>query len=364
MSPSQIFGVIRPTSIYPRLRYGSPAITLDLLEGLADWLPSSQGLRGANLVSTGEIEYLFGRLEEAVSLTVVCLASQYSQLRRAIEQQLVTGLQHEAWVDRFTGSCWMFAESLEDQNGLALVLNTGSAAYVDQTETAARALSLGATQRLSVATAQASATPTRTGFDDPLSKAEGVMLLDFRPTWASNDNTQRYLIDTTGTTANRLRLYKTIGNVLTFEILDAAAGSKIVSGSPTWAANDRVEIMARWTTGGALQLWVAVNGAAFIELTGSSGLGTGIIGTLGATLYVGSENDATDFSPGVYRSLVFYTKAFEKPHESLRSWRSVWKNYWGYAELTGANWQPQRVALDPMIWTYAIVIRAGVAHAV
>lgn len=358
-----IFGVVRPTSLYPRLRYGTPAITIDFLEGVAGYLPSSQGLRGANLVASGEIEYLFGRLEEATSLTVVCLASQYAQLRRAIEQSLVTGMQFEAFVDRFTGSCWLFGETLTDQNGLALVLNTGSAAYVDQGETVGRALSLGAAQRLSVATAQASSTPTRTGFDDPLSKAEGVLLLDFRPTWAATDNTQRFLIDTTGTTSNRLKLYKTTGNVLRFEILDASAGSKIVSGSPAWAANDRVEIMARWTTAGALQLWVAVNGGSFTELTGASGAGTGILGALGTSLFVGSENDATDFAPGVYRALCFYTKAFEKPQGSLRSWRSVWRNYYGFAELTGTGWQPTVVGSDPLIFTYPIVIRAGVAHA-
>ncbi len=357
-----IFGIVRPTSLYPRLRHGTPAVTIDLLEGVAEWLPSSQGLRGANLVATGEIEYVYGRLEEACSLTVACLASQYSQLRRAIEQSLVTGLQFEAWVDRFTGSCWMFADNLNDQNGLALALNTGTAAYVDQAEEVGRALSLGASQRLSVATAQASAA-TKTGFDDPLSKSEGVVLLDFRPTWAATDSTQRYLIDTTGTTSNRLRLFKTVGNVLTFEILDASAGSKIRSGSPAWAANDRVEIVARWTTGGALQLWYAVNGGAFTELTGSSGAGTGILGTLGATLYVGSENDATDFAPGVYRALAFYTRAFDRPQEALRTWRSVWRNYFGSAELTGTGWQPTRSVLDPMIWVYPIVIRAGVAHA-
>jgi len=358
-----IFGIIRPTSLYPRLRYGTPVVTLDFLEGVADWLPSSQGLRGANLVATGEIEYLFGRLEEACSLTVACLASQYAQLRRAVEQSLVTGMQFEAWVDRFTGSCWLFAESLVDQNGLALALNSGSATYVDVGETVGRALSLGATQRLSVATAQASATPTKTGFDDPLSKAEGVILLDFKPTWASSDGTQRYLLDTTGTTANRLRLFKTAGNVLTFEILDTAAGSKIRSGSPTWAANDRVEIFIRWTTAGALQLWYAVNGGAFTELTGSSGAGTGIITTLGATFYVGSDNAAANFAPGVYQSLACYTRAFEKPQESLRTWRSVWRNYWPYSELTGANWQPQRFLLDPLIWSYPLIIRAGVMHA-
>jgi hypothetical protein len=338
-------------------------VTLDLLEGVADYLPSSQGLRGANLVATGEIEYLYGRLEEACSLTVACLASQYSQLRRAIEQSLLTGTQFEAWVDRFTGSCWTFAEHLTDQNGLALVLNTGSAAYVDIGETHSRGLSLGATQRLSVVIAQASASPTKTGFDDPLAKGEGIILLDFRPTWASTDNTQRFLIDTSGTTSNRLRLYKTTGNVLRFEILDAAAGSKIISGSPTWAANDRVEIMVRWTTAGALSLWYAVNGGAMTALTSASGAGTGILGALGTTLYVGSENDATDFAPGVYQGFVSYPRAFDAPQEALRLWRPVWRNYFPYAELTGTGWQPARYALDPQVWSYPIVLRSGVAHA-
>ena len=60
---------------------------------------------------------------------------------------------------------------------------------------------------------------------------------------------------------------------------------------------------------------------------------------------------------------MFSTRAFDKPHESLRSWRPVWRNYFGYAELTGASFQAPRGDMDPMLWTYPIVIRAGVAHA-
>lgn len=348
---------ILPTSFYPRFRYGAPPVTLDFLYGLADWLPSEQGLRGGGLTGSGKIEYLFNRVEEAVSLTVICEAVQYAHLRRAYEDVLMLGTQFEVWVDRFTGSCWCFAETLKDQNGLALGLNTGTAAYADGD--AGRALSLGASQRLSVATAQASASPTKTGFDDPFGKAEGVILLDFRPTWASTDGTQRYLLDTTGTTSNRLRLFKTAGNVLTFEILDNAAGAKSRTGSPTWAANDRVEIFIRWTTAGALQLWVAVNAGAFIELTGSAGAGTGLITTLGATFYMGSDNAAANFAPGVYQGLVCYPRAFPDPYKGLRSWRSVWRSYWPYAEVTVPAWQPQRVMVDPMLWSYPVVIRLG-----
>ena len=360
---TQIFGIIRPTSLYPRLRYGSPAVALDFLEGLAGWVPSSQGLRGANLASTGEIEYLFGRLEEACQLTVVCLPSQYRQLRAAIEQHLILGMQFEAWVDRFTGSCWTFGETLEDQNGLALALNTGSPAYVDVGETVGRALSVSASQNLSVALAQASASPVRTGYDDPLAKGEGILLLDFKPSWAATDGTQRYLIDTTGTTTNRLRLYKTTGNVLRFEILDAAAGSKIVSGSPSWAANDRVEILAAWSTAGVLSLWYAVNGGAFIALVTASGAGTGMLGALGTNLYLASANGGTDFSPGIYQTLAFYTRAFDGAERALRSWRPVWRNYFPYAELTSPGWQPTIVSMDPLVWSWPLTIRAGVVHA-
>ena len=345
------------TSLYPRLRYGTPAVTMDFLLGLSEWLPSAQQLRGANLTASGKIEYLNGRLEEACALTVVCEPPQYSQLRRAFEDVLAPGAQFEVWIDRFTGSCWQFGETLKDQNGLALALNTGSAAYVDGTN--GRALSLGGSQRLSVATAQASA-GTRTGFDDPLFKTEGVVFVDFKPTWAATDSAQHYIVDTSGTTANRLRVYKTAANALLLEILDAAAGSKIMAGNPTWAANDRVEIIARWTSAGALQLWYAVNGGAPIELTTGSGAGTGLITTLGATLYIGSDNAAANFAPGVYQGVAFQTRAFPNPQQGLRNWRTVWRNYFPYAELTGTGWQPQRFLLDPEIWTYPLVIRNGV----
>ncbi len=357
-----LFGIIRPTSLYPRLRYNGTSF--DSLEGIADWLPSSSGLRGANLVSTGEIEYLFARIEEAVQLTVVCLPSQYRQLRAAIEQSLLLGTQFEAWVDRFTGSCWMFSETLDDQNGLALVLNTGTAAYVDVGEQIGRALNLGASQSLSVPIAQATASPTRTGYDDPMSPAEGVLLLDLKPTWAANDGALHVLLDTGGTTANRLRLTKTAGNALQFEILDAAAGSKIVSGTPTWAANSRVEIMARWTTGGALALWYAVNEGVFVPLTTASGAGTGVLGALTGSLFVGSDNAAANFAPGVYQTLQFHARAFDAPHESLRRWRTVWRNYFAFAEITSPGFQPARFSLDPQVWTYGLTIRNGVAHVV
>ncbi len=348
-----------PTFLYPRFKYGATPVTVDITEGALLHTPSAVGQRGANAVASGKIEYLFSRIEEAAQLELVLEPEQYQALRWMFEDALASGTAIELWVDRYTGSAWLFEQSLRDQNGLALVLNTGTASYVAATN--GFGLSLGASQSLSVATAQASAA-TRTGYDDPLSKTEGVLWLDVKPTWAATDGAEHYFLDTTGTTANRLRLYKTTGNVLRFEILDASAGSKIISGSPSWSANARVEIVASWASAGVLSLWYAVNGGAMTALTTSSGAGTGIIGTLGATLYVGSTNAAGSFAPGIYDSLVFHARAWSNPQNTpLRGYRPPWRNYLGYAELTAAQWQPARVAPARLLWRATLLFRNGVA---
>jgi hypothetical protein len=353
--------VYRPTSLYPRLKYAGS--TMDFRHGVADWLPSGQGLRGANFTSPrtdgpGKIEYLYGGFEEACQLTLVCAPAQYAQLRRVFQDSLVTGTAFEVWIDRFTASCWLLSETLRDQNGLPLSLNTGTAAYVDVPS--GRGLDLASDQGLSVAIAQASA-GTPTGYDDPIRKDEGVLLLDFWPDFAAGDGTDHVLIDTTGTTANRLRLTKTAADALTFEILDAAAGSKTVSGTPTWAAEAHVEIVLRWTTAGDLQLWYAVDGGAFTALTTAGGAGTGILGALGTSLHVGSDNAAADFAPGIYEALVIYTRAFANPHHGLRTWRATWRTYFGTAEVTGTGWQPVRHSLDPQLYIWPLTIRLGAA---
>jgi hypothetical protein len=330
----------KPTSFYPRIRYAG--VTMDFRGGLSDWIPSG----------------LYGGFEEAVQMNMVCGPAQYAQLRRAFQDTLVKGGAFEVWIDRFTASCWLFGDNLKDQNGLALALNTGAVAYATVPD--GIGLDLAGTQGLSVAIAQSSA-GTPTGYDDPIRASEGVLLLDFYPDWAANDSAAHVLLDTTGTTANRLRLTKTSGNALTFEILDAAAGSKTVSGTPTWAAEARVEIMIRWTTAGAMQLWYAVNGAAFTELTTAGGAGTGVLGALGASLHVGSDNAAANFAPGIYQALVTYARAFANPHLGLRIWRCTWRNYFGTAEVTGTGWQPTRFTLDPQLYLWPLTIRLGAA---
>jgi hypothetical protein len=346
-----------PAYQYPKIRYGTPAITRAFVQAAVTYAPTETAERGENRAYGGRTEYLFSRIEEACQVDFICQPDELAQLRWFFEDHAAKGKQFELWIDRHTGSVWGFEDTLRDQNALLLVLNSGSAAYAAATN--GRGLVLGAAQSLSVATAQASAA-TPTGFDDPLLKDEGILVVEVAPTWAGTDGLLHRLVDTSGTTANRLSLYKTAGNLLIFEILDAAGGAKNKQGAVTWAANTRVRIVASWSAAGALALWYATGTGAFTELTTAGGAGTGIITTLGATLYIGSDNAAANFAPGTYDTVAIFKRAFAAPL-TLADYRPTWRNYYPYAELTARQYQPQRLLPSTPIYRWPLVIRNGLA---
>lgn len=374
------------TYAYVRLRYGSPAITRSFRVPALNRLLPMLGERAEGRVSDGHTEYLFNRLEETVSLVLMCEPDELQQLRWFYENWGIRGKQFELWVDRLTGSCWTFDDCLLDQNRLPLVLSTGSEAYADTAM--GRGIVLGSGQYLSGTLAQSSVLPI-TGFDDPLLKDEGTIVLDLKPAFASSDGVLHVLLDTSSAGANRLQLRKTTTNTLVFEVTDGSSTVRSVSGAVTWSASDRVQIIAAWGGnfpgvggGGAtdaiyglagtfqswgglggigpgpVALWYAVNGGAWTQLTTGAGAGTGTLGALPTTLYIAATNAGASAALGTYDSVTFFKKAFPSPTRTVADYHPTWRNYLPYAELQKV-WAPQQVANSRAIFTWPILARNG-----
>ena len=349
-------GTPKPTFLYPRFTYGT--VTLDIPEP-ASRIPTVTpftGLRGQNIVSTGKAEYLYGRGEEQVALVLRCEQDMLAALRWAVQDSLAQGTQFKAWVDRYTGSCWMFENNLKDQNGLELTHNGGSAVYAATTN--GTGLVLSGSKYLTVTVAQASAS-TPTGYDDPLLATEGVVVVDFKPAFDGNDGVEHHIVDS-APDPPRILLYKLATNVLNIQINDGVAG-KAMGGTVTWTAGDRVQIVGSWDSTGTLALWYAVNSGAFVALTTSSLAGSGILPGTPTTLSIGATTAGATPALGTYDTVAFFKKAFSNPHLTLANYRPLERNHFPYAELVNAAFQPARVSLGRTIWDWPITLRLGVA---
>ena len=353
-----ISGAIKPKAYYPRFKWGSPTVTTDIVEPAVIAMTRNEtGLRGQNIVASGKAEYLFGRIEEAAQLQLMCEQDQLAALRWFTRDWAGQGKQFQAWIDRFTGSCWLFENNLKDQNGLALTLNGGGSATYAATANGT-GLTLSGSQYLTVPVAQASA-GTPTGYDDPLSASEGVLVVDFKPSWNANDSTEHHIVDT-APDPPRILLYKLTTNVLNLQINDGAAG-KFIGGTPSWISGDRVQIVGSWATDGTLALWYAVNGGSFTALTTGGGAGSGILPGTPTTLSIGGTTTGTFLGLGTYDTVAIFKRAFTNPQLNLASFRPLERNYFPYAELTTPVFQPQQIASARLIWIWPMAIRNGKA---
>lgn len=351
----------KPTMFYTRFKYGSPAITVDIDEPVMGFLPSpalTSGLAGENTVATGKREVLFGRLEEACGLVLRCEADTLMRLRWMAEDSAFRGNQFQAWVDRFTGSCWMFENNLKDQNGLVLTLSSGSQSYA--TASTGIGIVLTSTQYLSVASAQSSA-GTPTGYDDPFLKDEGVVLIDWKAAFAATDNAEdRFFIDSTPASNCRLSVFKDTSARLTLQVIDSTNTAQLVRGTVAWSVSDRVQIIAAWSSAGALSLWYAVNGGAFTALTTASGAGTGLMATLPSTLAIGAGFSGSNLTLGTYDTVAIFKRAFADPLQLVK-WRPWRRNYFPYGEAAQRQFAPVQVNFATPVWDWPIVFRNGKA---
>ena len=353
-------GPTRATALYPRLKVSSgptidipePAITLPTQ-------PPTVGLVGQNRVASGKTETLFGRLEESCGIALRCEVDIVEALRWFCEDYAFRGTQFQAWIDRFTGSCWMFENNRKDQNGLTLALG-GGGTETYATGSVGTGIVLSSSQYLSVVMAQASAA-TPTGYDDPLSNAEGVIVLDLKPAYAASDGVVHTLLDTQPNSNCRLTIFKQNDATLHLQITDSASGTKEVAGAVTFASGDRVQIVASWSTAGAIALWYAVNGGAFVALTTATGAGTGLMTSLPTNLTIGATYTAGNLAPGTYDTVAIFKKAYATPYLSLANYRPWRRNYFPYGELIGFQYAPARATLGRQIYDWAMAFRNGVA---
>jgi hypothetical protein len=339
----------KPTRHYPRFRSGP--VTLDLPDPVLI-LPQPAPLTALvaeNIVATGQREVLLGRLEEAIGISARIEPEVVARFLGILNASDLWGSSFQFWLDRFTGSCWLFNDTLKDQNGLALTLGAGSAlTYADTA--AGRGVVLAGTNYLTVATAQASAA-TPTGYDDPLLASEGVLVVDFKPSWAAADSTEHNIVVIGGFT-----LYKDTSDRLVFQT-GANAGDN-VSGAVSWAANARVQIVAEWFADGTRALWYAVNAGSFTALTSSSGSPAVVI--VGATLYIGANASGANRALGTYDTIAFYKRAYANPHLTLASNRPWRRNHFPYAALIDRTLAPTRVSNTRDVYDLALTIRHGV----
>jgi hypothetical protein len=355
-------GPPKPTFLYPRIKFSSPAITIDPAEPTSriPTITPYTGLRGVNTVASGRTEYLFGRPEEQVGLVLRCEQDQLAALRWFVQDFAARGNQFNAWVDRYTGSCWVFENNRKDQNGFALTLNGGGIeTYVATTN--GTGIVLSGAQYLTAALAQASAS-TPTGYDDPMLKSEGVLVVDFKPAFTSTDGVEHYMVTGGPNGVNSWSLFKNTSNELVWQIVDGTntAKNRYFSPAPTWTTGDRLQIVALWTAAGVLEHYAAVNSGAWSTAGSASGAGTGILGTLPTTLGIGALITGASLAPGTYDTVAFFKKAFANPQLSLANFRPIERNHYPYAELTAAAFQPARVTLGRPIWDWPIMFRNGV----
>ena len=355
--PAPIFR-LTPRSLYPRIRYGAPAVTLDVTGPVPSFQPGSGVQRGVNVAGGGQSEYLYGRLEEVMAAELLCETDLIMEFRRFFETVAGPGQSFQFWLDRFQGSCWTFDGSLLDQNGLRLALHGGgSESYAATSQ--GRGLVLGSGQYLSCLLAQASAA-TPTGYDDPLDKAEGIVVVDFVSGFNPGDSLNHFLLDVVSAAdSNRLRLYKDSANNLVFEITDSAGDPKWKYGPASWASGQRVTVVARWKTDGTLHAWASIAGGAFGALPTAGGPGTGILSVLPTTVLVGTDKTLTSPGPGTYDLLAFCKKAWDDPAPTgtLAAYVPWWRNHFPTAELMDVGFAPPRLAPGRQIWRWPLRLR-------
>ncbi len=330
-----------PTFMYPRIKYGTPSIVIDIPDALQTVTPLSGVVSSSKISSNGTKETLFIRRESLAQFVLQWLQPwTLARLKEFFDTHAGKGKQFEFWLDRFTGSRWDFADSLKDQNGQALIV-VGAEAYNDSTQ--GRAFDFVAGNELSVIATDGV----------HLAKEEGCITLRVKPDWAGNDGVLHYFIDIgVGASANRLAIYKTVANDLVFEVINAGGTSRKRQVAVSWSSNTEQRITVRWKTNGTLDLWL--NG---VQATTSSGTG-GVVTVLGPTLNIGSDLSQANKATGDYDLVAFYMRAFDDPLV-LENNPIETRSYFSKAELEDKQFLPVRQARAVQRSTLTLTIRQG-----
>jgi hypothetical protein len=352
-----------PTVKYPRIVYdpGTGARTIDLEDGLG--APSREVPEdfGAGQVAyNGAMEYSSFRTERTRQMLMV-VGDAFQAGASTIPPGTLTGKlevflrdhglkrkQFELLVNRFQGAIFEFDGDLLDENDAAATYTPGTAAYA--TSPFDRALTIAAADHVEIARVPVTNAPR-------LVATEGLVLILVKPTWAGTDGVEHNFIDTTLSGSNRLRIRKTTANNLELEIIDAAAGSKKVSAAVTWSSGTWQSIIGIYRTDGIPELWLNET-----QVGSVSGAGTGILGALGATIFLASDNAGALRAAGDYERVALYTKGYtinSRMADVLKKGVSRDRNYYAKAELIQPT-APQRIHGQIELYQMPLVIRKGV----
>jgi hypothetical protein len=351
-----------PTTKYPRILYdpGTGVVTIDVEDGVAADGGEQQSPLGAGQIAfNGTLEYNFFRSEETRPLqlqwgqayksgaSAVPPGSLAGRIKTLLETHANKGKQFELLVNRFQGAVFEFDGVLTDENRTAATYTPGSAAYA--TSPFDKALTIAAADHVEISRVPATNAPR-------LVAAEGSVLILVKPTWAGNDGVLHTLLDCGGATANRLRIRKTVANALELEVLDNAAGSKKVAAAVSWSAGTWQHIIGIYRTDGTLELWLNETQVGTV-----TGAGTGILNSLGATIFLASDTAGADRAAGDYERVALYTRGYtinSRMAAVLKEAVTRDRNYYATAELI----QPTSpVRIDPRVELYQmpLVIRKG-----
>ena len=269
-------------------------------------------------------------------------------LQDLVDGHAHTGGQFELLVDRFAGARFEFDGDLLDENGNAATYTPGTATYA--TSVFDRALTIAAADHVEIPRAPATNAPR-------LIPGEGLILVVFKPTWAGADGVLHALLDCGGATTNRLTLWKTVANDLELRILDNAGGEKKVSGAVSWTAGTWQAIVGIYASDGTLRLFL--NEASFGTV---SGAGTGILDSLGATVFLASDTAGANRAAGDYERVALFTKAYAMNAslaDVLKKAVVSDRNYYSQAELIQPA-QPGRIHNQIELYQMTLSVRQGV----
>lgn len=343
-----LFGAPRPTFFYPRIVYGSPAVTLDFDDPAELVTPAAwDQVRAETTSPSGRRKVLLERTDEFRTIRWQTLdANKAFELAEFFRSHGGQGKQLELYLDRFTGAFLEFDGTLADQQG-TLGTFTGTPSY--EAATFGRGLRFDAGESMTFPLGPSGQQPT-------LSGAEGVLVLVVRPSFAPDGLNFHTFLRANGTSF--LDLQVTPSNTLSFNISDGV-GRRHVDIAVSWVANSEQKMVARWKDAASMELWLnGVKGPAPI------GAGNGQFAPLGTSLILGSVAGASEQANGLYDRLDFLTRAFDLNSSVVNLLTDGhfprWKNYYNKAEVVDFRMQPEKQVPARDLYRAALTFRAGV----
>ena len=260
-----MFGGIRPTHRFARIVWGAVGSqqTIDLNDPLQGAVEQKTPVGSSSIASSARRETVFERMDTVMRiLTPIMKNWDAARIERWLDEWALRGRQFEFFVDRVLRAQWGFDDdTVRDNNRGNEFLNgpwTGSAfSYEDFTE--GRGLTLPSAGRL--VTPLISTLPGGSG-NAFMSASEGILVLHFKPTWASSDSADHQVLDAFRAAdpgKNRIKVAKLTDNVLRISYFDSSGQESFLETTPGWTANTEQKLMIGWgATNGAFT--AALNG--------------------------------------------------------------------------------------------------------